>query len=337
MRTLFTDALKRKNFAARPPVWLMRQAGRYMPSYRLLRSQYPFLTLCHEPDLIAKITLLPIQEFDFDAAIVFSDILLVLEAMGFHLVFEENSGPKIVNHLKSPPDVAKLSCEPIHLTYLVTAIQNLKRELSVPLIGFAGAPFTLASYLIEGKTSPSLHNTKVWAYQHLQEFQRLIDRLTDQVIASLKQQAEAGCDALQLFDSWAHVLTENHFQKWCIKPLQKIVQALKPFKTPVIYFCKGSAYLSPQIAETGVDAVSVDWIRPLSDVRKKLPSLPLQGNLDPEALFLPPHLLRQEIRSLLKTMEHDPAFIFNLGHGILPNTPYEHVRCLVDTVNSSAL
>lgn len=332
MMTLYLDALNGHNYASRPPIWIMRQAGRYMPSYRALREKHSFLTICHEPDLISQVTHLPIAELDFDAAIVFSDILLLLESMGFKVEFDDGVGPMISNHLKTPHEVFNLSHEWIEQNYLSIAIQQLKGSLKVPLIGFVGAPFTLASYLIEGKTSRNLHLTKVWSYQHALEFQHLIQLLTKNVIASLKTQIEAGCDAVQIFDSWAHVLTDHHFNQFSLTPLKKIIEALKPYKVPITYFCKGSAHLAPLIAKTGVSAVSIDWTRPLSQVRNHLPHVALQGNLDPEALYLPIPDLQKEVNTLLNSMHCDPAYIFNLGHGILPNTPYENVQSLIETV-----
>lgn len=326
------DALQFRN-QGRPPVWLMRQAGRYMPSYRDLRKKYPFLHLCHEPELICHVTSLPIDELNVDAAILFSDILMVPEALGFHVHFDEAKGPIIDNALQTSSDLSHFSLLQVEerLHFLPTAIQNLKRSLSVPLIGFAGAPFTLASYIIEGNTSRDLKKTKRWMYEDAEGFSKIIGFLEEAVIRSLKLQEEAGCDVLQIFDSWAHVLSLEHFKTWCLTPLQKIVSQMKK---PVIYFCKGSSYRAALISSTGVKAISIDWILPIEEIRRIVPNIPLQGNLDPEALYLPKSLLIQEVKKMLQQMREDQGYIFNLGHGILPDVPYENVRALVETIQS---
>lgn len=335
MNSLLLDALQFKN-NNRPPVWLMRQAGRYMASYQELRAKHSFLTLCHNPELVVKVTNLPIDELDVDAAILFSDILMVPEAMGFQVRFEESKGPLIDNHLKHPKEIENFSLAGLEekLSFLPPAISELKRNLKVPLIGFTGAPFTLASYIIEGKTSRDLKTTKKWAFQDPESFSKIIESLEKAIIESLRIQHESGCDALQLFDSWAQVLNQHHFNEWCLKPLKRIVEAVKPWNKPLIYFCRGSSYLASQIAETGVSAISLDWIYPIDKVRKTLTSTPLQGNLDPEALYMPKEKLILEAKKILKTMDKDPGFVFNLGHGILPDVPYENVRALVDTVKA---
>lgn len=331
MNTSLLEALNFQNHS-RPPVWLMRQAGRYMPSYQALRKKYSFLQICHEPELIHQVTLLPIKEFNFDAAILFSDILMIPEALGFKVRFEDHSGPLIDNHLKAPHEINHFSTEHLRegLNFLPPAIRELKKTLSIPLLGFAGAPFTLASYIIEGKTSRELKTTKRWAYEDSNGFERILALLEEAVIQSLKLQIDSGCDAVQLFDSWAHVLTQEHFTKWCLKPLTRIVQALNK---PLIYFCRGSSYRATMIAPTGA-SVSVDWTHPIDSVRKLLPTTPLQGNLDPEALYLPKEKLIAEVQKILHSMHHDPGYIFNLGHGILPETPYENVQALVSTVHN---
>lgn len=333
MNTLLLQALAGSNQGIRPPVWLMRQAGRYMPSYQALRAKHPFLTLCSEPELITKVTLLPIHELNVDAAIIFSDILMVPKALGFHVRFEDHAGPIIDNPLKSPSDLAKFSLNPLleNLSFLKPAIQELKSQLKVPLIGFAGAPFTLASYLIEGKTSRDQKQTKKWAYQDPSSFSKIIHWLEEAIILSLKQQREAGCEALQLFDTWAGSLSEEHFQAWCLEPLTRIVKAVEG---PLIYFCRGSSYLAEKIEKTGVKAISIDWLKPIHTIRTALPSTPLQGNLEPEALYLPKDQLIHKTKQILSSMHRDPAYIFNLGHGILPDVPYQNIKALVETVAS---
>jgi uroporphyrinogen decarboxylase len=328
MNTLLLDALKGKNIS-RPPVWLMRQAGRYMPSYRAMREKYSLMTLFTEPELITKITLLPIDELHVDAAILFSDILMIPKALGFNLRFDDQKGPIFDDPLSGPLDLEKYSSKGLleRLRFLRPAIQELKKQLSVPLIGFAGAPFTLACYLMNHQ------GTKAWAYKDPKSFEKIIHMLEEAVIISLKEQIDAGCDAVQLFDTWANVLSEEHFHTWCLGPLKRIVKSLGG-NTPLIFFCRGSSYLAETIEKTGVSAISVDWLRPIHHIRTLLPTTPLQGNLDPEALYMPEKELIQKTRQILASMHRDPAYIFNLGHGILPGVPYQNIKVLVETVAS---
>lgn len=330
MSSKLIAALNGKN-QGRPPVWFMRQAGRYMQEYRALREKQPFMALCHEPDLITQVTLLPIKKFSFDAAIVFSDILMVPEAMGFKVRFDEGTGPIIDNPLTTEAHAAKY--DPLKQSYLPKAIAQLKRELGqTPLIGFAGAPFTLACYLIEGKTSRDFRKVKSWIYSHPETFKKWIDLLTDAVIQALKLQKE--CDALQLFDSWAEILPLHHFEAFCLSPLKKIKQALQEIDKPLIYFCRGSSYLASDIASTAVNAISLDSRFPIAQVRQELPTITLQGNLEPEALFAPLDKVKSMTRDMLTSMKNDPAFIFNLGHGILPQTPENSVQTILETTHS---
>lgn len=331
MSSLLLDALKGKN-KDRPPIWLMRQAGRYMKEYRALREKHSFLDLCHNPDLVTQVTHLPIDRFGFDAAIVFSDILMVPEAMGFNVRFDEGIGPIIDNPIVQGASF-NLSYNPEKQAYLPQAINQLNASLKVPLIGFAGAPFTLACYLIEGKTSRDFRKVKKFLYQNPLEFEKLIDQLTDGVIEALKLQRS--CAALQLFDSWAEVLPVPLFQKYCQRPLKKISKAVKELQLPLIYFCRGSSFFAPYIAETGVEAISLDFSLPPSEVRKQLPTICLQGNLDSEALLAPVSTVNSMTKELLQSMKGDPAYIFNLGHGILPDTPEDSVRALVHCLKNS--
>jgi uroporphyrinogen decarboxylase len=305
-----------------------------MPSYQKIRSRIPFKTLCYEPELIEKVTRLPVEELGVDAAIVFSDILLLLEPLGFNVEFEERTGPIITPVLHDLERVPSLTGIADHFEFLQKAVRSLTTSLRVPLIGFAGAPFTLASYLIEGKTSKNLAKTKRLAWQFPEAFSKLIDTLLEAVALLLKLQIEAGCQAVQLFDTWADTLPETDFDTWCIAPLKKLVERLSPYKVPLVYFCRGSSYRHKQIASTGVHAISIDPLKPLSSIRKALPSLPLQGNLAPEALLLSQDRLEYLLKEQLAPMAHDPAYIFNLGHGILPETPYSNVKFLVEKVRT---
>lgn len=328
---LFTSALQGKNHTGRPPVWLMRQAGRYMHEYMALRKKHDFLSLCHSPELICEVTHLPIDAFGFDAAIVFSDILLILQALGYDLRFDENVGPVIANPLQPGSALVYREVVP-KLDFVMQGIRLLKNSLKVPLIGFAGAPFTVASYLIEGKSSRDLRKTKKWLLQDPDSFDNVLDVLADCTIEYLNAQIDAGCDALQLFDSWAMHLGSDQFDRFVQKPLKKIVKGLK--KCPTILFCRGTSAFTKRLAKLSPQALSFDWTCDLRDVRSELGSICLQGNLDPDILLTNPDTVVKEATALLHKMKGDPAFIFNLGHGINKDTPRENVEALVACVKS---
>ncbi|MCB1118931.1 MAG: uroporphyrinogen decarboxylase [Chlamydiia bacterium] len=319
----------------RPPIWLMRQAGRYLPEFRELRKKHPILQICHKPELATEVTLMPFKRFPFDAAILFSDILTIPQAMGFTVHFRENFGPIIEHPITTTKQIGTLPHINLDekLSFLPPAISAIKRELSVPLLGFAGAPFTLASYLIEGKTNRDLKLTKQWLMQEPKAFHTLLNTITDHVIAALKIQIAAGVDAVQLFDSWAGQLTPHHFTTFCTPYLQKILDAIHP--RPTILFCRGSSYYTTHLAALNPTAISLDWHADLATIRQKHPTpLALQGNLDPSILFGSPTTIKQEVTRLLTQMQGDPGYIFNLGHGILPDTPLDSVHTLIDTIKS---
>lgn len=283
--------------------------------------------MCHTPELIVEITKQPVDILGVDAAILFSDILMVVEALNAPLRFEEEKGPVI-----DPPfkDLSTLSLKGFEerLSFLPRAISLLKKDLNVPLLGFSGAPFTLAAYLIEGGGSKDLKKTKEFAYQKPKEFEDLLQMLEEGVTRHLQLQVNSGVDALQLFDSLADHLTEDEFIRWSLSPLSRIASKLK---VPLIFFCKGSCYRAKLIKNC---AISIDWQRPIKEVRKEVPGVTLQGNLDPMLLFAPLEVIERQVDKILKEMEGDPAFIFNLGHGILPRTPVAAVKLLVQKVQN---
>ncbi len=339
MNDRFLNTLHRRNLG-RPPVWLMRQAGRYLPEYSALRQRYSFLEMCHEPDLITEITLMPIRRFGMDAAILFSDILLIFEAFGKKVRFEEGVGPIIENPVRTPDDVAMLPVPQVEETLACVAkgVAQLRAELLVPLIGFCGGPFTLASYLIEGGSSRDLTLTKQWMYRDPQSFHALLQKITDANIALLQMQIKHGAQAIQIFDSWAHVLATGQFREFSLAYLQQIVKALEATGKPTILFCRGSSIFASQLAEAQPAAISLDWNGMLKDQRRRLgPGIALQGNLDPHLLFAPVATIRSEVNDLLQNMKGDPAFILGLGHGVLPHTPLEAVHALVDCAKASAI
>ncbi|MDP1835128.1 MAG: uroporphyrinogen decarboxylase [Chlamydiales bacterium] len=335
MTSLFLNALSCCN-DGRPPVWLMRQAGRYLPEYRALRARHDFLDMCHRPELIADVTLMPIKRFDMDAAILFSDILIVLEILGRKVRFEEGVGPVIDRPLANAIDVHELKIADIsQLSFVAEGIARIKQQLRQPLIGFCGGPFTVASYLIEGGSSRELSKTKRWMFQDPDSFHQLLDIITQINIDYLKLQVAAGVDAIQVFDSWAQVLAPNHFEEFSLRYMDKIVKALEPTKKPIILFCRGSSVFAKQLASSQPSAISVDWNSDLAHQRKLLgPNIAIQGNLDPHLLFAPLHVIRREAEDLLSRMRGDKGFIFGLGHGVLPETPIEAVETLVNCVRT---
>lgn len=338
--SLLGSALACQN-TLRPPIWLMRQAGRHLASYRSFRSRFSFSTLVHEPDLIVEISRLPLEAYPLDAAIVFSDILLPLEAMKFEVTFDEGKGPLIPNALQGPAELHRVPDEvdvrPLH--FLSTAIQQLKKTLSLPLLGFSGAPFTLASYLIEGKTDRDTPKTKRWLFEDPSSFHHLLLRMADWVAEALVLQVQAGADALQIFDSWAHSLSPTEFSRFCIPALERLVSRVRKVSPhiPILFFCRNSSVFIPLFTQFPHSmGFSLDWSADLPHIRRLLgPHVPLQGNLDPSFLYSPLTEIRQKAQTLLATMVEDKGYIFNLGHGLLPDTPEEAVRTLVSTVVDS--
>lgn len=336
--SLFLNALAGRNHS-RPPVWLMRQAGRYMPEYRAIREKHLFLQMCHEPELAAQVTLLPIKTFGMDAAILFSDILVIPEALGVGLHFKESVGPIIERPLSSFADIQNLPSINISecLSYVAEAIKICRKQLQVPLVGFCGAPFTLACYLIEGGSSQNFKKTKKWMLKEPSSFHMLLDRLADLTIDYLHLQVKAGIQAIQIFDSWAHILAHSQFQEFSLAYLKKIVEALRPTKIPIILFCRGSSVFAPLMAQVEPSGISLDWNCSLQDIRRAVPHpIALQGNLDPDILYASPEEVQRHVSHMLKSMQGDKGYIFNLGHGIHPDTPVDSVHALVETIKHEA-
>lgn len=333
MNDRLLKALKCEN-RGRPPVWLMRQAGRYMPEYRALRAKYPFLELCHRPELIAEVTMLPINAFGMDAAILFSDILVIAEALGMKFQFEEGIGPIIEPVLSTAKDVDALLPNSEALHYVQKGIQLLTPQLRVPLIGFCGAPFTVASYLIEGRASRDLKKTKLWMLRDPESFHALLQKIAAVSIEYLKMQIQSGVHAVQIFESWAQVLGAAQFREFSLNYLAQILQALKPLKIPVILFCRGASGMALQVASTEPAAIGLDWSVDLSTIRAQT-AIALQGNLDPDVLHANSSTIKREVRQILKSMHADPGYIFNLGHGIQPDTPVDAVKTLIECIHES--
>jgi uroporphyrinogen decarboxylase len=322
-----------------PPIWLMRQAGRYLPEYRALRAEAgSFLNLCFTPELAVEVTLQPIRRFGFDAAILFSDILVVPHALGQSVSYREGEGP-MLTPLRGVADIARLDPARLHdtLAPVYETVRRLAGALpgEIALIGFAGAPWTVATYMVEGGTSRDFRHTKLMAYREPDAFAALIDRLVEATVSYLLAQVAAGAEIIQLFDTWAGVLPEPAFRRWVIEPTRQIVTALREAhaELPVIGFPRGAGALYPDyLAATGVTAVSLDTGFPLGFARDVLqPKAAVQGNLDPLLLVAGGAAMRDAAAGIIAGLGGG-RFIFNLDHGIVPETPPDHVAELVSLV-----
>jgi uroporphyrinogen decarboxylase len=330
--------------AGKAPIWLMRQAGRYLPEYRKVREQAgSFLTLCYTPELAEEVTLQPIRRYGFDASILFSDILVVPDALGQHVAFREGEGP-VLEAIDHVDGLRALSLErmPERLAPVYETVKRLKRSLpaETTLIGFAGAPWTVATYMVGGKGSPDQAAAKLWAYRAPDEFQKLIDLLTEATVRHLAAQIEAGAEAVQIFDTWAGSLPEAQFRRFCLDPVKKIVAALAARypSVPVIGFPRGAGALSKDyFRETKIAGLGLDTgVSPLWAKNELQPMGCVQGNLDPLLLVAGGSEMRAAAKHILETLGHGP-FIFNLGHGIVPQTPPDHVAELVSIVRETVL
>jgi len=319
------------------PVWLMRQAGRYMKEYRALRKKYSFLEMCKNPELAAQVTLQPIERFKLDAAIIFSDILIPLEPMGVEFEFAKGEGPVFHHPLRERKEAEKLRLfkPEEEIPYLMKAIQIVRRELEgkIPLIGFCGAPFTLASYIIEGGHSKNYILTKSMMYQDRPTWDALMEKISRMLIQYLNAQIRAGVQAVQVFDSWVGCLSPADYEEYVLPYSQKVINGVDP-SVPLIHFATSNATLLELMKRAGGNVIGVDW---RIDIRKAWERLgydvAIQGNLDPVVLFGSVDLIKREVKRILDRVEGRPGHIFNLGHGILPHTPVDHVAALVDMVH----
>ncbi len=321
----------------RPPVWMMRQAGRFMKEYWDIKNKYSFLEMCKTPEIAADVTMLPIDLLDVDAAILFSDILVTAEAMGGQLSFEAGVGPLFANPVKNESDIDNLLIDGTEerLNYVAEAIKVIQQRLNgtKPLIGFAGAPFTVMSYLIEGGSSKDFKKTKLFIHNHPHLAHKLLQKIADVTVAYLNMQIAAGINALQLFDSWALALSWDDYNEFSHQYNKYIISKLNRKGIPVISFCKGSSVFAPLMAEANPDVISVDWNADLLTIKKSLPAnIAVQGNLDPFLLYADKKLIKDRIHRLFDRMKGTPGFIFNLGHGIMPDIPFDNVKFAIDTV-----
>lgn len=341
----FLKALKRQP-VDRTPVWIMRQAGRYLPEYRATRANAgDFMSLCKNTELACEVTLQPLERFPLDAAILFSDILTIPDAMGLGLYFAEGEGPKFECPIKSESEIDRLSTDVLgDLQYVFDAVSMIRRELDgrVPLIGFAGSPWTLATYMLEGGSTREFKVAKSWLYNNPGQLHALLSKLADVTAAYLLQQVRSGAQALQIFDTWGGILADNAYLDFSLEYMQRIVSTIKADAAaddvPIILFTKGGASWLEAIADAGCDAVGLDWSANLGQTRIRLQDrVALQGNMDPAILRASPEAVEAEAKRVLASFgQHSGSsgHVFNLGHGITPDIDPENVAVLVDTVVS---
>src|ERR1041384_3242734 len=338
--SLFLRACRRQP-VERTPIWMMRQAGRYLPAYRAVRARASFRDLCRTPDLSCEVTLQPIDEFGFDAAILFSDILITLPAMGLDVAFPD-TGPKIATPIRTDAAIAALNVpDPeAKLPYVMAAVRQIKSALAgrVPLIGFAGAPLTMLTYAVEGGGSKDYAHTKKLLYGAPASAHALLDKLARTCASYLEAQVAAGADTVQIFDSWGGIVSPGDFREYPLRYAKQVIELLRASPTwkthsvPIIYFVNGCSPYRDDYASSGADVLGVDWRVGIDEVRRRVgDGVALQGNLDPGALFATPGEIRARVADIL-TRAGTVGHIFNLGHGVLPETDPEHVRAMVTAV-----
>lgn len=337
---LFLRACK-KQPVERTPIWIMRQAGRYLPEYRAVRANNDFLTMCKTPELAAEVTIQPVDLIGVDAAIIFSDILVIPEAMGMHLEMHDGKGPVFNHPIRTEKDAENLKqiTAQENLKYVLDAISLTKKELNgrVPLIGFSGAPWTLLTYMVEGHGSKTFSNVKKLIYNNPELAHKILNKLTDVVADYLSAQIEAGANAVQIFDTWAGMLSPRDYLVFALKYVNQVISKVKRNDEPIIYFPKGVHYRMRTTADCGADVISVDWTIDLAKARDKIgDKVAIQGNLDPTVLYAEPGFIRREAKKVLQSYGEGNGHIFNLGHGILPDIKPEHAKALVDFVKEES-
>ncbi len=329
----------------RPPVWMMRQAGRYLEEYRALKARHSFLELCRSPELAAEVSLQPLRILDVDAVILFSDILIPVQAMGINVDFKP--GPTIYNPITSPADIQALKVNGVvsEVSYVFETVKSLKKELVAAsesprkaLLGFAGAPWTLACYIIEQGPFKHFHGTQVFAQEHRKAMHLLLEKLTTVVIDYVLSQRESGADAIQLFDTWAGNLSAADYREFALPYTQKIFEALSKHSCPTTLYVNGSSHLLKEMASSGANCLSIDWRIDLRSARALLgEAMVLQGNFDPTKLYRSPEEVRKETQLMISQPELQKGYIANLGHGILPTTPLQSAKEFINTVKEYSI
>lgn len=337
MNDLFLRACKRQA-TSRPPIWIMRQAGRYLPEYRAVREKAgSFLDLCHNPEWAAEVTRQPVDILGVDAAILFTDILVIPDAMGMDLAFSEGRGPSFGDPIRSAADIDRLGKpDPEQdLSYVMETIRLLKPTLNVPLIGFCGSPWTLAAYMIEGHGSRDFNRAKGMLHAEPDLLEKLLNKLVVALVDYLKAQVANGADVLQIFDTWGGLLAPEDLKRFSLDPIHRVIEGLGPDRPPVIVFSKGSHGSLEMIADTGCDVVGLDWTIPINQAKARVGDrVALQGNLDPCVLYAPPAVIQAKAHGVMRAFGDGPGHIFNLGHGIFPDVPVAHAKALVDAVKA---
>lgn len=337
---LFLRACKRQP-VERTPIWIMRQAGRYLPEYRAVRAKADFLTMCKTPELASEVTLQPIDILGTDAAIIFSDILVIPEAMGMHLEMHEGKGPIFHSPIRREEDLSQIKdIDPTKdLKYVLDAVSLTKRELNgrVPLIGFSGSPWTLLTYMVEGGGSKNFAQIKKMIYNNPKLAHRLLDKIAKAVAEYLSAKIEAGCDAIQIFDTWGGILSQADFKEFSLRYMEQIIANVRKKDQPVIVFAKGVHYSMNEIAKAGADVMGLDWTMNMGEVRRQtVYKTALQGNMDPCVLYASQDKIRQEVIKTLESFGEGSGHIFNLGHGILPDVDPENAKALVRFVKEES-
>ncbi|SKB52390.1 uroporphyrinogen decarboxylase [Maribacter arcticus] len=331
---LFLRALKGETLE-RPPVWMMRQAGRYLPEFMAIKEKYDFFTRCQTPELASEITVQPIRRYGMDAAILFSDILVIPQAMNIEVEMKPNFGPYLPNPIRSQKDLDRVIVPNVHETlgYVMEAIKATKEKLNdeVPLIGFAGSPWTILCYCVQGQGSKTFDKAKELCFTQPLVAHELLQKITDTTIAYLKAKVVAGVDAVQIFDSWGGMLSPTDYQEFSWQYIQQIIDALKD-KAPVIVFGKGCWFALGDMAKSGASALGVDWTCSARNARYLSGGkITLQGNFDPARLLSPPAMIKKMVHQMINEFGKD-SYIVNLGHGILPNVPVENAKAFIDAV-----
>jgi uroporphyrinogen decarboxylase len=337
---LFLRACKRLP-VDRTPVWIMRQAGRYLPEYRAVREKADFITMCHTPELAAMVTTQPVEIIDVDAAIIFSDILVIPEAMGMKFEMLENRGPVFHRPLRNgnDADALRIIDPEKDLKFVLDAVSLTKKTLRgrVPLIGFSGSPWTLLTYMVEGKGSKNFSHIKKFIYNNPSLAHKVLGKLADATADYLSAKIEAGVDAVQIFDTWGGILTQNDFEEFSLYYITKVISQIKRTDEPVIVFSKGVHYKLEALANSGADVIGLDWTMELGEVKKIIGNqVALQGNMDPTMLYAGKNKIREEVKRILVSFGEGNGHIFNLGHGILPDVDPENAKALVQFVKEES-
>lgn len=337
---LFLRACK-KQTVERTPIWIMRQAGRYLPEYRTIRARADFITMCKTPELAAEVTIQPVDIIGVDAAIIFSDILVIPEAMGMNLEMIESKGPKLYEPIRNLDQINKLKMiDPYkELKYVLDAVALTKKELNnrVPLIGFAGSPWTLMTYMVEGGGSKNFSEIKKFIYNQPKAAHLLLEKISDAVAEYLSAKIEVGVNAIQIFDTWGGLLSQSDFIEFSLQYIEKVISKIKRNEEPIIIFAKGVHHSLDSLANSGADVISLDWTMNLGEIRNKIGNkVALQGNLDPTVLYANKKKIKEEAVKVLSSFGKGSGHIFNLGHGILPDVDPENAKYLVEVIKNES-